>query len=324
MVVNVTQHLGKESSLAKKTVQFRELNKTERTWTKFKAYYHNALRVVKQEHKCLGAKSDYQANSVIAARNAKEAAEQKAREDMTNKMSGPFNAFSWRQTSVWCCNLPPPNYPFSPPVFPPIVPTAFFQPIWQQTGHVRKHGNCRHGVQKQHCGCVMSCSQKIQQQMVLCGAAGLKIARVPTSTRDRAGLRRRQHRRRELACDGARQQVVIYLLIMQPRLTMMTPLAVPTHLTLKNNRYCRQCGIGLCNERRNGLWRRDSAGTHFFVWHLLQSSNLHIKNVETKTQKSTRKGKESFRVGDAPHSLVAVHSGTCGRRMRNVLQPHRF
>ena len=94
MVMKTTQHLGKEPSLAKKTVQFQELNKTERIWTNFKAYYHKALRAVKQEHKCFGAEPDYQANSAAAARNAKEAAEQKACEDIADKVSGPFNALA--------------------------------------------------------------------------------------------------------------------------------------------------------------------------------------------------------------------------------------
>ena len=49
MVVKATQHLGKDPSLAKKTVQFLKLNKTERTWTKCKAYYRKVLRAVKQE-----------------------------------------------------------------------------------------------------------------------------------------------------------------------------------------------------------------------------------------------------------------------------------
>ena len=94
MVVKATQHLGKDPSLAKKTVQFRELSKNRRTWAKCKAYYRKVLRAVKQEQKCLGAEPDYQASSAVAARNVVEAAEQKARDEMADKMSGSFNALA--------------------------------------------------------------------------------------------------------------------------------------------------------------------------------------------------------------------------------------
>ena len=85
MMRKATQHLDKDPSLTKKTVQFRELNKTERTWAKCKAYYSKVLRVVKQEEKCLGADPDYQTSSAVAARNVKEAVGQKARDEMAEK-----------------------------------------------------------------------------------------------------------------------------------------------------------------------------------------------------------------------------------------------
>ena len=84
MVVKATQHLGKDPSLAKKTVEFHELNKTEHTWTKCKAYYRKVLRSVKQEQKCIGAGPDYQASSAVAARSVKEAAEHARRDGGKN------------------------------------------------------------------------------------------------------------------------------------------------------------------------------------------------------------------------------------------------
>ena len=78
MVVKTTQHLDKDPGLSRKTVKFRELNETERTWERCKAYYRKALCTIKQENKCLGAEPDYQVNSAIAACNTKEAVEQKA------------------------------------------------------------------------------------------------------------------------------------------------------------------------------------------------------------------------------------------------------
>ena len=81
-------------ALVKKTVQFCDLDKTEHTSKECKAYYCKALRAVKQEHKCLGAKPAYRANSVITVSNAKEAAEQKAWDDIADKMSGSFNVLA--------------------------------------------------------------------------------------------------------------------------------------------------------------------------------------------------------------------------------------
>ena len=48
MVVKATQHLGKDPSLAKKTVQFRQLNKTERTW---KIARHNTAKLCAPSNK---------------------------------------------------------------------------------------------------------------------------------------------------------------------------------------------------------------------------------------------------------------------------------
>ena len=99
------------------------------TLGKIKAYYRKALRAFKQEHKCLGAKPDYQANSASAARNAKEDAEQKARDEIAANMSRSFDALasaavakaetinSHAATIVALTKT-------SPPGFPPNVPAA--------------------------------------------------------------------------------------------------------------------------------------------------------------------------------------------------------
>ena len=151
MVVRATQHLRNDPSLAKKTVQFRELNKTERTRVKCKAYYCKALRAAKQEQKCHGADRDYQASSAITTRNVKEATEQTARDEIAVKMSGSFDALAsaanakaatidsnaaaiaaLRKANV---ELPETNkrlvvqltaakLPFSPPGFQPSIPAA--------------------------------------------------------------------------------------------------------------------------------------------------------------------------------------------------------
>ena len=151
MVVKATQHLGKDPSLAKKTVQFRELSKDQRTWTKCKAYYRKVMRAVKQEQKCLGADQDYHTGSAVAARSVVEAAEQKARDEMAEKMSGSFDALASAAVAKAAtidshaatiaalskanaelvetnkrlvAQLTAAKLPFSPPGFPPNIPTT--------------------------------------------------------------------------------------------------------------------------------------------------------------------------------------------------------
>ena len=135
MVVKAKEQIGKEPSLTKKTVQFCELNKTECTWAKCKAYYRKVLCAVKQEQKCLGVDPDYQASSAVAARNVKEALEQKARDEMAEEMSGSFDTLASAAVAKANAKLVETNkrlvaqltaakLPFSPPGFPPNIPAA--------------------------------------------------------------------------------------------------------------------------------------------------------------------------------------------------------
>ena len=54
--------------------------------------------------------------------------------------------------------------PFSPPGFPPNVPAqrsrGALQPSWHLARRAREHSNTGHRAQQQHCGRVMSGSQK--------------------------------------------------------------------------------------------------------------------------------------------------------------------
>ena len=135
------------------------------------------MRTVKQEHKCLGAKPDYQANFAVAARNAKEAAEQKAQDNVADKISGPFDALASAAVAkaetidnhvatITTLIKPTPKCgdEHAPVGATYRCQTTFFstglpalrsyvplQPIWQCAGRVRKPGNCGHGVQNQHC-----------------------------------------------------------------------------------------------------------------------------------------------------------------------------
>ena len=90
MVLQLTQHMGKVAPLTKKTVKFKKKDPTLRTWKLAKEYFRDLIEDMDDENKAMGTEVEHQANAVITTSQA----EQKARDDIAEKMSGSFEALA--------------------------------------------------------------------------------------------------------------------------------------------------------------------------------------------------------------------------------------
>ena len=171
---------------------------------KCKSYYRRVLRAFKQERKCLGADPNYQASSADAARNVKEASEQKARDEMAEKMSGSFDALASaavaKTVTIYIqaatiavlskanaelvetnkrlvAQLTAAKLPFSPLGFPPNVPAAPSNPAGNGQGTYENLATVNTGHKNNTAGVSCPAVKKIQQQVVLFGASGMQHLR---------------------------------------------------------------------------------------------------------------------------------------------------
>ena len=90
MVLQLTQHMGKEASLNKKTVTFKKRDPILRTWKLDKEYVCGLIDDINDEKKVMLTEVEHQANSVSTISQT----EQKARNDIAEKMSRSFDALA--------------------------------------------------------------------------------------------------------------------------------------------------------------------------------------------------------------------------------------
>ena len=91
MVLQMTQHLGKNASLSKLTVRFKKKVPAERTWAKGKEYFRDCIEELEDITKEAGMEPSLQANAAVAK---EEEVEDKIKMDIAEKMSGPLNALA--------------------------------------------------------------------------------------------------------------------------------------------------------------------------------------------------------------------------------------
>jgi len=91
MVLQLTQHLGKNASLSKLTVRFKKKAAAERTWTKGKKYFRDCIEELEDITKESGMEPSLQANAAVVK---EEEIEDKVRQEIADKMSGSFDALA--------------------------------------------------------------------------------------------------------------------------------------------------------------------------------------------------------------------------------------
>ena len=91
MVLQLTQHLGKNASLSKLTVRFKKKASAERTWAKGKKYFRDCIEELEDITKEAGMEPSLQANSAVVK---EEEIEDKVRQEIADKMSGSFDALA--------------------------------------------------------------------------------------------------------------------------------------------------------------------------------------------------------------------------------------
>ena len=94
MVKHLTNHLGKIAGLGRKVIKFKRRDPAQRTWAEAKKYFRGAIEGLEDEKRGYGIEAGLEAIAAVAASQQQAEAEQKAREDIANQMSGPFNALA--------------------------------------------------------------------------------------------------------------------------------------------------------------------------------------------------------------------------------------
>ena len=89
MVLKLQEHMGESGTLTKKKIKFRKKNKVDQTWTNGKDYYRDAIEDLKEAAKCAGTDGKFLANSA-----PREAAEDKVRQEMVERMGESFNTLA--------------------------------------------------------------------------------------------------------------------------------------------------------------------------------------------------------------------------------------
>jgi hypothetical protein len=90
MVLQLTQHMGKVPSLTKKTVKFKKRSPDLRTWAISKEFFRDLLEDIDDENRAMGSEKEHMANSATMMNTA----EQTARDEIGQKMSGSFDALA--------------------------------------------------------------------------------------------------------------------------------------------------------------------------------------------------------------------------------------
>ena len=94
MVKQLAKHLGKIAGLGKKVIKFEKKAANERTWAEAKKYFRDAIEDLEDENKAYGLEPGLQANAAVTTNRQKVDAEQKARDEIADQMSGSFNALA--------------------------------------------------------------------------------------------------------------------------------------------------------------------------------------------------------------------------------------
>ena len=101
MVKQLAKHLGKIPGLGRKVLKFERKDANERTWARAKKYFRDAIDDLDDENKAYGMEPGLQANAAVLAKTntvlasqQRAEAEQKARDEIADKMSGSFQALA--------------------------------------------------------------------------------------------------------------------------------------------------------------------------------------------------------------------------------------
>ena len=101
MVKQLAKHLGKIPGLGRKVIKFERKDANERTWARAKKYFRDAIDDLDDENKAYGIEPGLQANAAVLAKTSgvlasqqQAEAEQKARDEIADKMSGSFEALA--------------------------------------------------------------------------------------------------------------------------------------------------------------------------------------------------------------------------------------
>ena len=94
MVKQLAKHLGKVPGIGRRVIKFERRDAHERTWAIAKTYFREVIDDLDAENQAYGMEPGLQANATVAASHQKAEAEQKARDDIADQMSGSFQALA--------------------------------------------------------------------------------------------------------------------------------------------------------------------------------------------------------------------------------------
>ena len=98
MALMLTTHMGATDHVNKPYVRFKKLTVLNRTWAKGKKWFRDALAENEDTEKAMGEDAGIYANAATRHKNSEASAEQRAREEIAEKLGESFETLACAAT----------------------------------------------------------------------------------------------------------------------------------------------------------------------------------------------------------------------------------